>query len=75
MDFVPLEAELFFSSDALIQCVNITILPDDRVEEDEAVTISLNSSDAAVVIVQASSSITIEDSDQCKFCKETDVCV
>ena len=67
LDYVSLEQELTFSSDALSQCVNISILPDDIVEQDELVIASLTSSDVAVSIDQTSATITILDSNECTF--------
>ena len=64
-DYVPLRQELTFSSDALLQCVSISILVDDIVEQDERVIAALASSDIAVSIDQTTATITIMDSDKC----------
>ena len=67
MDYVPVQMELTFSSDAQLQCTNLFVLADDIVERDEFVIALLTSSDAAVSIVQPTATVTIVDSDECKF--------
>ena len=67
LDFVPVQMELTFLSDAQLQCTNFSVLADDIVEQDEIVMVSLSSNDAAVPSVQSTATVTIVDSDECKI--------
>ena len=67
LDFVPVQMELTFLSDAQLQCTNFSVLADDIVEQDEIVMVSLSSNDAAVPSVQSTATVTIVDSDKCEI--------
>ena len=64
-DYTPItDKTLIFSQDSLINCVNVSILPDAIVERNEVFSVSLNSDDVVVMFGQQEASIVIVDSDK-----------
>lgn len=56
-------AVLIFSEDIQLQCVNISIIPDEIVERNELFTVTLESADT-VTFSQSSAVVVIVDSDE-----------
>ena len=68
-DYIPIDQPLEFSTAPAQMCVEITITPDAVVETDETFSVSLSSSDPAVVIV-TNTTVTIVDDNDSKFIQE-----
>ncbi len=66
VDYVPIAEPviLAFSGDSRFLCTNISILPDDIVERNEILTITLDSNDSAVSIAQPTATVLLVDSDE-----------